>query len=230
VSAGRLYLCPTPIGNLEDITLRALRVLGEVEAIACEDTRRTARLLAHHGIRKPQLISFYDANESARLGRLLGRLEAGAQIALTSDAGTPLVSDPGFKLVRACVERGVAVEALPGPSAVTTALVVAALPPEPFLFVGFLPRRPTAAARLLASPQTTVGFDSPQRVGETVAALAELDPGRPVVLCRELTKLHEEILRGSAAELAAALRGRKLKGELVVVVGPAQGGTAPPRR
>jgi len=221
--AGRLYLCPTPIGNLADITLRALEVLGSVDGILCEDTRRTGRLLAHHKIPKPPLIPFHDRNEAAALPAALARLRAGETLALVSDAGTPLINDPGFKLVRACVEAGVAVEALPGPSALTVAVAVCGLPASSFCFLGFLPRGSRrAAAAIAAEPRTVVAFDSPRRVAATIGELAKVDPNRPVALCRELTKLHEEVLRGTAAELAAALAGRQLRGEVVVVVGPAE--------
>jgi 16S rRNA (cytidine1402-2'-O)-methyltransferase len=226
--SGRLYVCPTPIGNLADITLRAVQVLGEVDGIACEDTRRTGRLLAHHGIPKPALIPFHDRNEAAMVPVLLRRLQEGESLALVSDAGTPLVSDPGFKLVRACREGGIPVEVLPGPTAITTALIAAAIPCERFCFLGFLPRGAQRAAELLAAHQgTAVAFDSPQRVAATVAGLALRQPDRPIALCRELTKLHEEVIRGRARDVAEALQDRRIKGEVVLVVGPPDPGQSP---
>ena len=219
--SGRLYVCPTPIGNLADITLRALAVLAEVDGILCEDSRRAGRLLAHHRIARRPLIPFHDRNEAAQLGAVLRRLQQGQRLALISDAGMPVLSDPGFKLVRACREQGLAVEVLPGASAITVALVSAAIPCERFSFLGFLPRGAERAAQLLADqPQTAVAFDSPRRVAATIAALAARQPSRQVALCRELTKLHEEVVRGEAAAVAEALAGRQLRGEVVVVVGP----------
>jgi 16S rRNA (cytidine1402-2'-O)-methyltransferase len=202
---GGLVVCPTPIGNLEDVTLRVLSTLREADVIACEDTRHTRRLLDRHGI-AGRLLSLHEHNERSRAHELLGRIRAGAVVALVSDAGTPLVSDPGFLLLRECLSAGVPVEVLPGPSAVVTALVASGLPAERWEFAGFLPRNRRELETLLAGDtQTLVAFESPRRVAASLGVLAALDPDRPVAVCRELTKLHEEVLRGSAAELAQAL-------------------------
>jgi 16S rRNA (cytidine1402-2'-O)-methyltransferase len=218
---GRLLVCATPIGNLEDVTLRVLDALGEVDIVACEDTRHTKALLDRHGI-AASLVSFHEHNERARAHELVARMRAGAVVALVSDAGTPLVSDPGFQLVRACVAAGLEVQALPGPSAVLTALVASGLPAERWRFVGFLPRPRAEKERLLAhAPETLVAFESPRRLAATLGMLATRDPARPVAVCRELTKLHEEIRRGSAAELAVHYRVNGPRGEVVLVVGAA---------
>jgi 16S rRNA (cytidine1402-2'-O)-methyltransferase len=228
-AAGRLVVCPTPIGNLQDVTLRVLQVLGEADAIACEDTRHTRVLLDRHALARP-LVSLHEHNERARAGELVARIGAGETIALVSDAGMPLVSDPGFALVRACIAAGLDVEVLPGPSAVTTALVASGLPSERWLFVGFLPRSRGAAGELrdlLASAeQTLVAFESPRRLATTLQTLAELDAERPAAVCRELSKLHEEIRRGSARELAEHYSAVAARGEIVVVVGAAPPGAA----
>jgi 16S rRNA (cytidine1402-2'-O)-methyltransferase len=228
-AAGRLVVCPTPIGNLQDITLRALQALGEADAIACEDTRHTRVLLERHALLTP-LLSLHEHNERARAGELVERIGAGQTIALVSDAGTPLVSDPGFALVRACIAAGLAVEVLPGPSAVTTALVASGLPAERWLFVGFLPRsrgRSAELRELLANAeQTLVAFESPRRLAGTLDSLAELDGERPAAVCRELSKLHEEVRRGSARELAEHYAGGAVRGEIVLVIGAAPPGSA----
>ena len=217
---GRLVICPTPIGNLADITLRALETLAQADLIACEDTRHTRILLERHGLGGIELISYHEHNERGRTPRLLERIRDGALVVLVSDAGTPLLSDPGFELVRACIEQGLEVQALPGASAVTTALAAAGLPADRFTFVGFLPRQRGELERLLgAASHTLVAFESPRRVGATLECLAELDPERPVALCRELTKLHEQIVRGSAATLAAHCREHSPRGEIVLVIG-----------
>jgi 16S rRNA (cytidine1402-2'-O)-methyltransferase len=222
--AGRLILCPTPLGNLADITLRALEALRSADVIACEDTRRTRVLLERHGIPLPPtpgLVSFHEHNERARAGELVARMQAGAMVALVSDAGTPLISDPGFALLQAALAAGLQVEALPGPSAVMTAFVASGLPAERFRFVGFLPRKRGELERLLgaATADTLVAFESPARLAATLAALAELDPQRPAAVCRELTKLHEEVRRGCAAELAAHYAEHAPRGEIVLVLG-----------
>ncbi len=219
---GRLLVCPTPIGNLEDVTLRVLRVLGSADVLACEDTRRTQRLLQRHGVHASELVSYHEHNERRRAAELLERVRGGDVVALVSDAGMPVVSDPGFILVRACIEAGEAVEVLPGPSAVSVALVASGLPPSRYCFVGFLPRKRNERARLLAdTPETLVAFESPSRLSATLDLLAALDPDREVAVCRELTKLHEEVRRGTAAALAEHFRERAARGELVLVVGPA---------
>jgi 16S rRNA (cytidine1402-2'-O)-methyltransferase len=220
-AVGRLVVCPTPIGNLRDVTLRVLDALREADAIACEDTRRTRVLLDRYEI-EGRLVSFHEHNERRRAGELVARLRAGETVALVSDAGMPVVSDPGFVLVRACIEAGVAVEVLPGPSAVPVALVASGLPAERWCFVGFLPRKRGQRERLLAEArETLVAFESPHRLAATLDLLAALDPGRRVAVCRELTKLHEEVARGAAAELAERYRARSAKGEVVLVIGPA---------
>jgi 16S rRNA (cytidine1402-2'-O)-methyltransferase len=215
-----LSVVPTPIGNLEDITLRALRVLREADLVACEDTRRTGRLLLHYEI-EANLVSYHEHNEAARAPELAGRARE-ERVALVSDAGMPLVSDPGYRLVRECVERGVEVEVLPGPSAMTTALVAAGFPTDEVVFLGFAPRKPgeraALAARISQEAATFVLFESPNRLPKT---LESLPPETPVVVCRELTKLHEEVFRSSAAE-AARHFSSGTKGEVVLVV---RGGT-----
>ncbi|HLB20895.1 MAG TPA: 16S rRNA (cytidine(1402)-2'-O)-methyltransferase [Solirubrobacteraceae bacterium] len=221
VAAGRLVVCPTPIGNLQDVTLRVLGALAEADAIACEDTRHTRVLLARHEL-STRLVSLHEHNERARSGELVQRMRAGDVVALVSDAGTPLVSDPGFALVRECLLAGIEVEVLPGPSAVTTALVASGLPAERWLFAGFLPRKRAELTRLLAhTGETLVAFESPRRLAATLRALADLDAERPAAVCRELTKLHEEIRRGSAAELADHFEAIAPRGEIVLVVGAA---------
>ena len=217
---GRLVVCPTPIGNLEDVTLRVLSALREADVIACEDTRTTKVLLDRYGVAAERVR--YDAHVERRAApRLVERMRGGDVVALVSDAGMPLVSDPGFVLVQACVAAGLAVEVLPGPSAALAALVASALPAETWRFAGFLPRKRGPLEAALQVPETLVAFESPRRVGATLGVLAGLDPDRPVAVCRELTKLHEEVVRGSAAELAARYAGEEVRGEVVLVVGPA---------
>ncbi len=219
---GRLLVCATPIGNLQDVTLRVLEVLREAEVVACEDTRHTRRLLERHGIERGGLVSFHEHNERARAAELVERMRAGATVALVSDAGTPLISDPGWELVRASIAGGVAVEVLPGPSAVVSALVASGLPGERWCFAGFVPRRGGELRRLVArNAWTLVAFESPRRLAKTLAALAEEDGGRPVAVCRELSKVHEEVRRGSAAELAEHYAEREPRGEIVLVIGAA---------
>jgi 16S rRNA (cytidine1402-2'-O)-methyltransferase len=219
-ATGRLVVCPTPIGNLEDVTLRVLSALREADVIACEDTRRTRLLLDRYGV-TARLVSYHEHNERARAGELVARMEEGAVVALVSDAGMPLVSDPGFVLVQAAIAAGCAVEVLPGPSAALAALVASGLPADRWRFAGFLPRRRAELLAILGTQETLVAFESPRRVAASLAALASLDPERPAVVCRELTKLHEEVVRGSAAELAARYEASPPKGEVVLVVGPA---------
>ncbi len=224
-ATGRLVVCPTPIGNLEDVTLRVLRVLREAQVIACEDTRRTGLLLERLGIPAAgRLVSNHEHNERARAGELVGRVRDGALVALVTDAGTPAVSDPGWVLVRACVDAGLPVEALPGPSAALVALVASGLPADRWRFVGFLPRRASELAAAFSALETTVAFEAPGRVGGVLRALAGVDPERPVAVCRELTKLHEEVVRGAAGELAARYADAPPRGEVVLVVGGAPEG------
>jgi 16S rRNA (cytidine1402-2'-O)-methyltransferase len=220
---GLLYVVATPIGNLEDITYRAVRLLGEADLIACEDTRQTRKLLDHYGIQKPA-ISYHEHNEVERTEDLVARLLAGAVIALVSDAGTPLVSDPGFKLVREACAAGFAVVALPGPSSVLAALSVAGLPTDRFFFEGFLPPKSTARrARLTELARidaTLVVFESGNRVQDTLADLADIMGVREAAICRELTKLHEEITRAKLSELAEQADRLETRGEFVLVIGP----------
>jgi 16S rRNA (cytidine1402-2'-O)-methyltransferase len=216
-----LTVIPTPIGNLEDITLRALRHLREADLVACEDTRRTGRLLAHYDIKK-NLVAYHEHNEERLAPELAERAKTG-RIALVTDAGTPLVSDPGYRLVRACIEAGVEIEALPGPSALTTALVASGLPADTVVFIGFPPRkgreRTVMLERIATEPSTFVLFESPHRLVKT---LEDLPAETPVAVCRELTKLHEEVFRG-AAEEAALHFSEGARGEIVLVI---RGGTA----
>ena len=215
--SGRLVVCPTPIGNLEDITLRVLSVLREADVVACEDTRRTRVLLDRYGV-SATLVSYHEHNERERSAQLVKRMREGETVALVSDAGMPLVSDPGYVLVQACVAAGLAVEVLPGPSAALAALVASGLPAETWRFVGFLPRKKGELAQVFAAPETVVAFESPHRVAASLAALAAIDGAREIAVCRELTKVHEEVVRGSAAELAQRFGARETKGEIVLVV------------
>jgi 16S rRNA (cytidine1402-2'-O)-methyltransferase len=226
---GCLYVVATPIGNLEDITYRAVRVLGEVDLIACEDTRQTRKLLDHYGIRKPA-ISYHDHNESERAEELAGKLAAGVKIALVSDSGVPLVSDPGYRLVRAAIEGGVAVLPIPGPSAAITALSASGLPTDSFRFGGFLPhklgQRVKALETIATEHATVIFYEAPHRILESLEAVEQVLGERPVVVARELTKIHEEFLRGTAAEIYAQLAARdSVKGEITLLIGKA---TAPP--
>jgi 16S rRNA (cytidine1402-2'-O)-methyltransferase len=202
-----------------------LSALREADVIACEDTRRTRTLLDRYGVAAP-LVSYHEHNEERRAAELVERMRAGEVVALVSDAGMPLISDPGYVLVRACVAAGLEVEVLPGPSAALAALVASALPADRWRFVGFLPRKAGELRRVLASPGdgTLVAFESPRRVPGTLAELAALDPSRRVAVCRELTKLHEEVVRGTAAELAERFRGAPPRGEVVLVVEAVAGG------
>lgn len=220
-----LVVVPTPIGNLEDVTLRALRVLREADLVACEDTRRTGRLLAHYEINQ-KLVSYHEHNERSRTPELVDAARSGT-VALVTDAGTPLVSDPGYHLLTACIEAGVETGVLPGASAALTALVASGLPPEGAVLLGFLPRkgreRTEALRRIAQEAATFVVFESPHRLLKTLGAL----PGEsPVAVCRELTKLHEEVFRGTA-EAALERFGDGVKGEVVLVVGGGAAAEAP---
>jgi 16S rRNA (cytidine1402-2'-O)-methyltransferase len=216
-----LAVCATPIGNLEDVTLRLLRELAEADVVLCEDTRRTRILLERHGI-DARLLSYHEHNEAERTAQVLPRLRAGERIALTSDAGLPGISDPGARLVSAALEAGVPVTVLPGPSAVETALVGSGLVGERYQFVGYLPRgeKPRAALwdELARWPYPVVAFESPRRLPASLASLAAAMPERPVAVCRELTKRFEEVIRGTAAEVAAQLT-EPPKGEITLVLG-----------
>jgi 16S rRNA (cytidine1402-2'-O)-methyltransferase len=219
-----LSVCATPIGNLEDVTLRVLRELGEVDVILCEDTRRTRVLLERHSIRGT-LLSYHEHNEAKRTAEVLPRLAAGERFALVSDAGLPGISDPGARLIAACVEAGVAVTVLPGPSSVETALVASGLLSERYQFVGYLPRGEKALAALWGEfarwPWSVVAFESPQRLPRTLRSLAAAAPDREAAVCRELTKRFEEVARGTGVELAARF-AEPPKGEIVLVIGPAE--------
>lgn len=219
-----LYVVATPIGNARDITLRALDILREAHTILAEDTRVTAKLLAIHGIRNP-LIAVHDHNESAIAAQAIARIESGEALALVSDAGTPLVSDPGYKLVRAVIEAGLPVIPLPGPSSALAALIVSGLPPDRFMFCGFLPPkhagRMSALEALRDIPSTLIFLESPSRLAPTLADMAAVLGPRPAAVARELTKLYEECVRGSLETLAADYAKREPpKGEIVMVVGP----------
>src|SRR6202795_3144195 len=219
---GCLYLVGTPIGNLEDITLRALRILKEVDQIACEDTRHTQKLLNHYEIRKP-LISYHEHNEMTRAPELLISLEQGAKIALVSDAGMPLVSDPGHRLVTLCLRHHVPVVPVPGPSALLASLAASGLPNEEFLFVGFLPARTgerrRALERLRIEDRTIILYEAPHRIAECVAEAQEILGDRPACLAREVTKLHEEFRRGKLSELSTSLDERPARGEITLLIG-----------
>lgn len=221
--AGRLTLCPTPIGNLADCSPRVAGALLGADLVLCEDTRRTGKLLQHLAQERgqsgrPPMRALHDHNERGQVDGLVAQLAAGLRAALCSDAGTPLVSDPGLALVRGCLEAGVEVEALPGPSAVLVALSASGMASDRWRFVGFAPRKGDAAAQLLLDEETTVAFEAPGRVAATLAAIAAVDPDREVAVARELTKLHEEIVRGTASELAARYAQAQPKGEVTLVV------------
>lgn len=230
LQAGTLYLVATPIGNLEDITLRAIRTLRECDVVAAEDTRHTGRLLQHLGLERP-LLSYHRFNEARRSSEIVDRLRRGEKIALVTDAGTPGISDPGERVVRSVLEAGLRVEAVPGACALVAALTSSGLPTGEFHFVGFLPhksgQRRRELERLRALPGTLVLYESPFRAERLLGELLEVMPGRSVVLARELTKRFEEQLRGTPARLVELTRGRSWKGEIVVVIGPEQGQGAP---
>jgi 16S rRNA (cytidine1402-2'-O)-methyltransferase len=219
--SGTLYVVATPIGNLEDITLRALRILREVAVIAAEDTRHTAKLLHHHGI-KTATISFHEHNTRARIPELLSRLARGESIALVSDAGTPVLSDPGLELVRACIDASIRVDPIPGASAPLAALVASGFPAHPVTFLGFAPAKANARKAWLADaaarPETVVFFESPHRIRAVLTEAAQYLGTRPLVLARELTKIHQEFLRGTCHELVERLI--QARGEFTVVLGP----------
>lgn len=222
-----LYIVATPIGNLGDMTVRGLATLAAADTILCEDTRTTGKLLERYGIRTP-LAPYHEHNAAKVRPGILARLKEGAAIALVSDAGMPLVSDPGYRLVGEAVAAGIAVTACPGPSAVLTGLALSGLPSDRFAFLGFLPQKAGERKKLLAEaaviPATLIFFESPHRIVEALGDIAALLPKRPVAVTRELTKLHEEVLRGTAAEIAASLQQRAaVKGEITLLVGPPAG-------
>lgn len=217
---GILYLVATPIGNLEDITLRALRILKEVDLIACEDTRKTGLLLKRLNITNKKLISFYEYNEEKRVEKLTKLLISGSKIALVSNAGMPLISDPGFELVRQCLEKNIKIEAIPGPSSVITALVSSGLPPDKFLFLGFLPKKQSKRKKLLKSVKkiefsiTIIIFESPYRVKKLLNEIQEIYGDIQVVIANELTKKFEKFLRGKVSQLKKIIEKNPLKGEI----------------
>jgi 16S rRNA (cytidine1402-2'-O)-methyltransferase len=229
--SGTLHVVAVPIGNPEDITLRALAVLRTVAVVAAEDTRHFATLARHHGLARGA-VSYHDHNEAERTAELLARLRAGEDVALVSDAGTPLISDPGYRLVRAAIEADIGVTSLPGPSAVTTALAASGLPPQPFRFVGFLPR--TAAARrvllsgLAGDPATLVAFEAPRRLTDALRDAVEVLGDRPACVARNLTKPHERYRRGPLSRLVSELEAEgEVRGEATVVIGGATGSPDP---
>ena len=221
-----LYLVATPIGNLEDITFRAVRILrDDVALIACEDTRQTHKLLDHYEIRRP-LVSYHEHNESARTVEILAALERGESVALVSDAGTPLVSDPGYRVVTAAIEKGFRVVPVPGASAVLSALAASGLPTHEFRFIGFFPPKAGARRKLMEAlareSETVVVYESPHRIHDTLSEMSRVFGERPIVLARELTKIHEEFLRGSAQSILDELNRRgQVKGEITLVIGHA---------
>jgi 16S rRNA (cytidine1402-2'-O)-methyltransferase len=219
--SGTLYVVATPIGNLEDITLRALRVLRDVDVIAAEDTRRTARLLSHHAI-STRTVSFHEHNTRSRVPQLVSRLEAGDDVAIVTDAGTPGVSDPGLELVQAAIDRNIAVDPIPGASAPLTALIASGFPMAPFTMLGFVPSRSKARTEWLEGaakiPHTFSFFEAPHRIEATLREAGNLFGGRPILTARELTKIHQEMLRGTASELSERLSNPR--GEFTIVVGP----------
>lgn len=227
VKGGVLYLVPTPIGNLDDMTLRAVKTLREVEAIYCEDTRHTGPLLRRFDVPKKPVISYHEHNERERAAEIVARVRSGQRVALVSDAGMPGISDPGYRAVAACAEAGLVVCALPGASAMVTAAAASGLPTDLLSFAGFAPQKKGRAAfleRILRLPGTTVVYESPYRVVDLLdEIIAVAGPDRPVVVARELTKVHEEYLRGTARTVADTLRGRtSVKGEIVVLIGGSQ--------
>jgi 16S rRNA (cytidine1402-2'-O)-methyltransferase len=225
MSRGRLVLCATPIGNLEDVTLRSLRVLAEADVVACEDTRRTRKLLTHHGVQVRSLIVYNETNERRRSTELVAKMRSGAQVVLVTDAGMPGLSDPGYRLVRAAVESDVLVEVVPGPTAAVSALAISGLPPARFVFEGFLPRRVGDRRRRLEElreeERTLVFYESPHRIEAALEDMCSVLGDRPAALARELTKMHEEVRRGSLPELLDGVRASAPKGEIVLVVGGA---------
>ncbi|HMP83317.1 MAG TPA: 16S rRNA (cytidine(1402)-2'-O)-methyltransferase [Verrucomicrobiota bacterium] len=225
LTASTLYLVATPIGNLEDITLRALRVLRECDVVAAEDTRRTGQLLKHFGITKP-LLSYFQFNEAKRSEEIIERLKRGEKVALVTDAGSPGISDPGERVVRAAVAAGLRVESVPGACALIAALTAGGLPTDEFHFVGFLPHKSGQRRNKLESLKSVQGtlvlYESPYRIEKLLGELAEVFPEHNVVLARELTKKFEEFLRGKPAELLELTKTRSLKGEFVVMVAPAR--------
>src|SRR5688500_12795441 len=224
---GKLIVCPTPIGNLEDVTPRVRDALATADLVACEDTRRTGRLFERLGVRPPRLVSNHDQNEAERAPQLAKQIERGARVALVSDAGMPAISDPGYRLINACIARDLDIEVLPGPSSIPVAVVASGMPADRWRFEGYLPRRAGEMERVLRSGETVVAFESPRRLPDSLAALASLAPERPAAVCRELSKLHEEVARGTLSELARRFRD-EVKGEIVVVLAPTAASASAP--
>ncbi|HYL45874.1 MAG TPA: 16S rRNA (cytidine(1402)-2'-O)-methyltransferase [Candidatus Limnocylindrales bacterium] len=224
--AGCLYVVATPIGNLEDISLRALRVLKEADVIACEDTRQTSKLLAHYGIRK-RLVSYHEHNELTCAPELVIELEQGARVALVSDAGTPAISDPGYRLVHLALRHGIQVVPIPGAAAFVAALVASGMPVEEFVFEGFLPSRPTQRRKMLrelsSEPRTLVFYEAPHRLQDTLEDALEILGNRPAVIAREVTKVYEEFLRGHVEDLLETVRKKAPRGEITLLIGPPDG-------
>jgi 16S rRNA (cytidine1402-2'-O)-methyltransferase len=224
--AGCLFVVATPIGNLEDISLRALRVLKEADVIACEDTRQTSKLLAHYEIRK-RLVSYHEHNELTCAPELVIELEQGAKVALVSDAGTPAISDPGYRLVHLALRHGIQVVPIPGASAFVAALVASGMPAEEFIFEGFLPSRPTQRRKMLrelsAEPRTLVFYEAPHRLQDTLEDALEILGNRPAVIAREVTKVYEEFLRGHVEDLLDTVRKKAPRGEITLLIGPPDG-------
>jgi 16S rRNA (cytidine1402-2'-O)-methyltransferase len=225
-ATGCLYLVATPIGNLEDISLRALRVLKEADFIACEDTHQTMKLLAHFDIQK-RMVSYHEHNEITRAPEIVIDLEQGAKVALVSDAGTPAISDPGHRLVSLCVRHGIKVVPVPGASAFVAALAASGMPIEEFSFIGFLPSRQTerrkALRALAAEPRTLALYEAPHRLLDTLEDALEILGNRPAVIAREVTKVYEEFLRGHLEQLLAEVRKKAPRGEITLLIGPADG-------
>src|SRR5947208_3501874 len=223
---GTLYIVATPIGNLEDITYRAVRILKEADLIACEDTRQTRKLLDHYGIEKPA-ISYHEHNEAERARQLIDKLQQGLTIAQVSDAGMPGISDPGYRVVKLAIEHGIRVVPVPGSSAILTALAASGLPTDAFEFRGFLPaksgQRRTALEHMRDLQHTMIVYEAPHRITETLEDIVViLGADRPVVIARELTKLHEEFIRGTASQVLERLHGREIKGEITLLIGKAE--------
>jgi len=224
--AGCLYVVSTPIGNLEDISLRALRVLKEADLIACEDTRQTMKLLSHFDIPK-RLVSYHEHNEITRAPEIVIELEQGAKVALVSDAGTPAISDPGYRLVSLCLRHGIQVVPIPGASALVAALAASGMPIEQFVFAGFLPARPTerrkALRELATEPRTLALYEAPHRLLDTLEDALEILGNRPAVIAREVTKVYEEFVRGHLEDLVATARKKAPRGEITLLIGPPDG-------
>ena len=225
MGAGRLILCATPIGNLEDVTLRSLRVLAQADLVACEDTRRIRKLLSHHGVQTKRLVLYNETNERRRSPELVEKMRAGDTVVLVTDAGMPGLSDPGYRLVRTAVDSSVTVEVVPGPTAAISALAISGLPPARFVFEGFLPRKSGERRRRLEElrdeQRTLVFYESPHRIEDTLSDMSEVFGPRPAALARELTKMHEEVRRGTLTELLEGARSVAPRGEIVMVVGGA---------